>query len=223
MMEHVMTKLYFMEITPSGYDNVPDEMFAPLSIEKKERLRRYRHDIDRKIGVYSETLVKSVVSIMSGADYKALDIQISRTGKPYFTNLTGCEFNISHTKSAIAAAVSDKPVGVDIERVRDIDFKLAEKIFSENELAWLCASDENRNQRFFDIWTKKEALLKYRGTGLISNLKSADVTGVHPLEEFMTFESDGYVISVCAAAPTGKIEFISVSEQDFIEMWRKCQ
>ena len=45
-------------------------------------------------------------------------------GQPYFPALPGCFLSLSHTEGAALLALSDAPVGVDIERVRPIPPRL---------------------------------------------------------------------------------------------------
>jgi phosphopantetheinyl transferase len=75
-------------------------------------------------------------------------------------------FNLSHGGGAIALAVADAEVGVDIERVRPLAHAdaVGRHVFHPLELAWLGAQPEPL-RAFFVLWTKKEALLKAAGTG----------------------------------------------------------
>ena len=50
--------------------------------------------------------------------------------------------------------------------------------------------------RFFEIWTQKEAYLKFKGTGISGGLNRFNVFEIP--EKINTFIIDGYVISVCS-------------------------
>lgn len=216
-----MTRVYFLEVAPDWNDNVSARMIASLSSARRDKVQRYRHEADRKTGLFAEALVRCAVCNLSGEAFGGVDIQTSPSGKPFLANPKGYHFNISHTKYAVAAAIADRPVGVDTERIRDFNIALAEKIFSENELALLRKTTENQNRQFFDIWTKKEALLKYHGTGLTNNMKAIDVTGVFASEKFSTIESGEYLISTCSEDETQAIDFIRLSEEELVGMWRQ--
>jgi 4'-phosphopantetheinyl transferase len=79
-------------------------------------------------------------------------------------------FNVTHSHSlALYAIVRERPVGVDIERVRaDLEFEeMADRFFSPAEVAELRALPaEEQVDAFFRCWTRKEAYLKARGDGL---------------------------------------------------------
>lgn len=127
-------------------------------------------------------------------------IYILRTGdgKPYFASLN-CFFSISHSNNTVAVALSDKPIGIDIEFVnehRDI-LALSERFFAPEEHQAMLQS-KNACEDFFVLWTKKEALTKIRGEGL------SGICHAEPLKfgyNFATFclqdSSEKAYVSVC--------------------------
>ena len=102
---------------------------------------------------------------------KMPEIKKGSHGKPYFPG-TDIHFNISHSGDYKVLAIAETPVGVDIEKVRKADLRVAKR-FCENEYNYITQKDSEH--RFFEIWTKKEAYLKYKGTGLSGGLDSFDV------------------------------------------------
>jgi 4'-phosphopantetheinyl transferase len=214
-----MKELYFLELETPAAGSVLDLMFLSLPENRKNRLLRYRHDIDRKIGICADVLLRCLICRASGVRFMDIELKTGPAGKPYLSGGPGCEFNISHTRNAVAAALSDGPVGVDVEGLRDIDAALAERVFSDNELA-LFRGAEDRTVCFFDIWTKKEALLKYGGQGLSGDLKACDVTRPPEGAVISTFRCGGYTISACAKTPFGVSDLKKVTEADLAGMWR---
>ena len=95
------------------------------------------------------------------------DFSYNENGKPYFEN--GPFFSISHCTEAIAVAVSDEPVGIDIESIRHADLSLIERVMSKDESERLKVKDERMRDRLFTrLWTQKEAIVKAQGTGIVS-------------------------------------------------------
>ena len=76
-------------------------------------------------------------------------------------------FSISHCKHAIAVAISEKPIGIDIEHIRAAKPELVERTMNEQEQneIWAAASPDIA---FTRLWTQKEAVLKMQGTGILS-------------------------------------------------------
>ena len=88
-------------------------------------------------------------------------------GKPFIPD--GPYFSISHCKEAIAVCIDDEPVGVDIESLRSADRSLVERTMNADEQRRIAESDAPQCQ-FIALWTRKEAYLKYKGTGIIDDL-----------------------------------------------------
>jgi 4'-phosphopantetheinyl transferase len=89
-------------------------------------------------------------------------------GKPYSSNSEKC-FNIAHCKNAIGVIIGDKEVGIDVECMGRYKPALAEYAMSEAELKEI---EEGGDRVFTMLWTKKEALLKLTGEGIVDDLKN---------------------------------------------------
>ena len=104
-------------------------------------------------------------------------IQREAEGKPYYTGGEGYYFNISHCKDAVVVAVSECPVGVDVEGERNVKYRTAEKCCSLEEMAYVFGEEEvdrsrsenlseEETARFLNLWTLKESYVKMTGRGL---------------------------------------------------------
>ena len=96
-------------------------------------------------------------------------------------------FSISHSFDLTAIVVSNKPIGIDIEKKRNINDKIKNNIlknFTQKDLI------ENHNL-LFEEFTKREAYIKLNGL----NLKyiSDDISNY----KFMTFKLGDYIMSIC--------------------------
>lgn len=101
----------------------------------------------------------------------------------------GCriiEFNVSHSGAYFLIALSQHPVGIDIEvhRGRPHLQQIAHRFFSEPEWKYLETFEEkDQVAGFYTLWTRKEAFIKGVGQGLS-----------YPLRSFSVLERDGMVI-----------------------------
>ncbi|KWR74665.1 hypothetical protein RM96_35730 [Cupriavidus sp. IDO] len=110
--------------------------------------------------------------------------------------------SLSHTGDRIACAVSDQPIGIDLERCRPrkgLD-DLMRAITTEAERARLATA--NPLQAFAEVWTLKEAWLKRRGGGLFATMLGHAVA-VHPAArpdeaDACTWSTDDLVLALCA-------------------------
>jgi len=119
----------------------------------------------------SETFVRKACTLFIEEKKLAhtfLDLEravIARTenGKPYFTG-SPIHFSVSHTGSVWACLISRFNVGLDIQEERQVDCnRLAARIFTREEQEYVL---QHGLSSFFDVWTFKEACVKYLGTGI---------------------------------------------------------
>lgn len=75
-----------------------------------------------------------------------------------------CYFSLSHSENMVAVALSDAPVGVDIEKITPVknQARVANKILTDTELAEYqrLALSPAANEFLSEVWTKKESLFK---------------------------------------------------------------
>ena len=113
--------------------------------------------------------------------------------------------SITHTDVKIIVAVSRVPVGVDIEKIREPNYKTIKRFCTDDEEEYiLSASDEaEKIKRYFSVWTLKEAYFKCTGEGILKGLKTAafkgSVNAVSKKEyDFGTFYClSDFIISYC--------------------------
>ncbi len=88
-------------------------------------------------------------------------------GKPYFKDFP-LHFNVSHSGEYLAIAVSDSPIGVDIQEPKNIKDGMYRKVVQPEEAELI---NEDRQNDFLRLWTLKESFVKAEGRGLRISLK----------------------------------------------------
>lgn len=91
-----------------------------------------------------------------------ITIERDRYGKP-FLKQGDLFFNVSHSGDYLAAAVSEKPVGIDLERIRQVKEGMYRKVVRPEEQV-LIGTDRTRD--FIRLWTLKESFVKAEGYGM---------------------------------------------------------
>ena len=87
-------------------------------------------------------------------------------GVPSLLGHPDLNISISHCRMAVAVAVSPEGrVGIDVECRRKIGDGLMERVCSAEEQAAVHAAADP-TMVFLQLWTRKEAVLKMRGTGI---------------------------------------------------------
>lgn len=88
------------------------------------------------------------------------DMRINEYGKPIL-NDSKINFNISHSEGIFLMALSSEMIGIDIEKVRDIDYiGISKRIFKE---------EIKSSEEFFKRWVKHEAKVKLLGESIFRN------------------------------------------------------
>ena len=181
-----MAQLYEVDLAEVS-DERFDQWYAEMDENSRLRLRAMSAK-RRRESLAGDHLARTALAKKSGKAPQAIVIRREESGKP-----TADEgyFSISHSGSLVVCAVSDKPLGVDVECIRKPPLRVAQRYFTEEE-RMLSDADEIV---FWRVWTGKEALCKLSGEGL-AGLKHADTLAPPAGVTLTTVQRDGYVITV---------------------------
>ncbi len=200
--------------------DLSDDAFFPLaqmvSPERWKRALRYHRRRDAQNTVLGEILARKMLARLCGKAPMSLEFQRGEQGKPFLWGEAGLHFNISHTRDCVVCAVSDAPVGVDVEsEARHFDMAgLANRFFTSDEARYVF-SDENSQTRFLAVWSMKESYLKMLGSGITMPLNSFDVFRLQAENRvYFTPFSCGDAIggSVCGAYDSIKTAEVTMGE-----------
>lgn len=119
---------------------------------------------------------------MMDSDIEQIMIRKEETGKPYFTVISGdgteqrltTHYSVSHSGSWWGCLMAEEKVGFDLEVFREnVNYeKIAKRFFTEEEHEFIGITGL---EAFFDVWVRKEAFVKYLGSGLAEGLDSFSV------------------------------------------------
>lgn len=154
------------------------------------KMKNHRHRCEQVVAYFmlcdaianNDAEIKGNETIVKDYQNKGFEKQCSEPplwtfgehGKPSLANYEGIHFNISHCNEAVAIAVSDKEVGIDVEGRRKFSETLLQRSFDEKEQASVLRSNDPESE-FARIWTRKEAWFKWTGTGiLMDHLKTTE-------------------------------------------------
>lgn len=132
-----------------------------------------------------------------GYDSKVLTVCRTSEGKPYFAD-HAIEFSLSHSGEWAVCALSDAPVGVDVERIRPISERVWKR-FLAHDANEPYGGDPEAILR----WTQYEASLKREGK----------VTPLPPDAKFTSYDMlPGYLLTVCGVGNVDALRVIPYSE-----------
>ena len=141
-----------------------------LSPERREQALRYRHELGRRQCALAYLLLKRALHEGYGITGNPR-FNYGEHGKPLLADYPDIHFSLSHCREAVACAVSDRPVGIDVESIGRYREQLAAYTMSEDERAAIAAAP-SPEVAFTRLWTMKEALLKCSGQGIVDGLKT---------------------------------------------------
>jgi 4'-phosphopantetheinyl transferase len=154
-----------------------------LSADELRRADRFRGEELRRRFVAGRGSLRAVLGLYLDRPPDSLSFAYGVHGKPRLADDPGVEFNLAHTQDVALCALADRRiVGVDVEAIKPVrEFeKIIDRFFSAAEQEdFLGHQVPERVGAFFRGWSRKEAYLKARGTGLATRLDSFDVSLVH--------------------------------------------
>ena len=154
-----MTKLYALDLRPFE-DGLWRKNLDTLPTERKERALACRKEDDGMRIACAGYLLRHAL-LEEGIAHPVF--AKNEWGKPYLANRDDLHFSLSHSGSWAVCAISDTPIGVDIERPR-----------TTGKIVRLFPNARTQDD-ILRLWTAKEAYLKLLGRGLTVPLDSISV------------------------------------------------
>ncbi len=212
MIACMKSQLYIIELENSNNFAQYQQYMSFLCSDKQSQIYKFISDIDRKLSLFSDLLVRVLICQFHGVKNKDLVFDKTIYGKPYLVDFPDFHYNISHTRHAIVVGLSDKPIGVDFEKIELVDLSVANRFFCKEELNYIFADKELSHNRFYEVWTKKEAYIKWNGRGLSFPLRSFDVTDEKIASMLFSTEVNNYIVSMCSKSAVRSITTITLNE-----------
>lgn len=184
-----------------------------LSVEERDRAACFVFEPDAWHFKLCRVTLRLGLAILLGKPAAAISIRTAERGKP-FIEVGGVYFNVSHCRAVgLIAFTRVGEIGADIEAVQPgiESLEIASENFTPGELEWLASSPSPllQAQRFTHLWTRKEAVLKATGKGIVEGLNSFEVfrEGVVSVHSSKFAENEEQVVL--------KVKDISISESNY--------
>ena len=174
-------KIYFANIKNKSIDTILSDYKDYIKDSDIQKMERFKFDLNKK---------QSIVSSILKNKYVGNELSVNSYGKPISKNIF---FNVSHSDNYVVIALSNKyDVGIDVEHIKDnTTDELINHVCNDLEIQDIKKGDKNK--LFYYYWTRKEAILKCKGSGLINNVKDILNNNNYLLESFYI---DDYVVSI---------------------------
>ena len=164
---------------------------------RRERTERLKHSPARQESLAAGLLLGCVMERWNISPWEP--VTILPAGKPVFSGREDVWFSLSHSGRYAMCAVSGMPVGADVQLMRPVNLSMARRLHP-GERDWLSRqAEEERENAFFRLWTRKEAWVKAVSEERTLSLSETDVIHRLPGLTFRDWVLPGeYRASVCA-------------------------
>lgn len=192
-----------------------------LSSEEIMRSKQFRNKIDSDRFIVGRAMVKHMAAKILNKDIQSLEIMYSETNKPIFDNEINFQFNLSHSGNYVVLAICKRcDIGIDIEYCNN-DFRfrpILDYCMSQKE-QFVIIQDENPLNAFLMYWTRKEAILKATGVGILESLNTFScLNGINFIPGFLTgitsqwmirsfYIDKNYIVSLAHDSSLNKLSF----------------
>ncbi|MEM5766857.1 MAG: 4'-phosphopantetheinyl transferase superfamily protein [Bacillota bacterium] len=151
------------------------ERYYRLPEIRRAKVDFYVYPRDKAVALAAGLLMCWCLEQTLGRPLAEGELSVDARGKPFLQGQTGIHFNISHAGAYVVCVVADRETGVDIEEIRDNDYReVARLAFSREDYAvWEAQPAGEKVDGFFRLWTLRESFTKAMGLG--SSLAAGDV------------------------------------------------
>lgn len=149
-----MVKLWMLRVERPLTAAESGVLLRCLPPERRERLERISQTVRRREPLCAYALL--ALALEEARGWRALPaVETAERGKPFFPEHPEVCFSLSHTDGAVLVGLSDRDLGVDLERIRPVGERLCRRITG--------AADQTE---FFPLWVRREARAKRSGAGI---------------------------------------------------------
>ena len=163
-----------------------------ISEQRREQALKFRYELGQRLCVLAYLLLKKGLREIYGITDNPI-FEYNEHSKPSIVGHPEIYFNLSHCKEAVVCVISDQPIGVDVESIREYKESLVRYTMNDEEIHEI-ESSENPAAAFIRLWTMKEATTKLIGTGISNDMKTVIDTTRY---KYTTVNRQQYIYTVC--------------------------
>ncbi len=174
------TEIYKVDIEKISRSELGAAYFV-MSEGRRQKCDSLKNESDKKLCIAADMILRKVLSEKTGTAPEKLVFGLESKGKPYLENAE-YKFSVSHSGKYVAVAVNKScDIGIDVEMIRPVRSAVARHILTRKDIEYVFNDDKIPDgiinsrevlERFFKVWTYKEAFVKLTGEGITDNIKS---------------------------------------------------
>ena len=174
--------LIFTVYLPSVNEKIK-HLYECLSIQEKNKSKNFINSYLSQQYIISHGLLRYLLAYYTRDNPQNIEYSFNQFDKPFLKNSnSNIQFNMSHSKDYVVYIIAlDCQVGIDIEwKSKNIDVQeLSDLVLTKEEkIIFNKLRSEEKLNTFYEVWTKKEAILKANGYGLSYPMKLINVMDI---------------------------------------------
>jgi len=209
-----VTRLYYHFFEQPLSSQSLEFFLAKLPLPIAQKIRRYQRWEDGHASLFGKLMLLQALHDFN-TNATLWDLKYSSFDKPYLPGMR-VAFNISHSGNYTICVMTDEmqTIGVDIEEVKSVELDSFKNIWSDHE--WRQINESAGPDAFYDLWTKKEAIIKAEGSGLNIPLDKIEILGSNGRYLDATYSlyaagiSKKYSAHIATPRPVTKIELTNI-------------
>ena len=138
--------------------------FNTIPKNKQDKINKLINNDEKKRSIVGELLLSKLLQ-KNNINYDNINYYYNTYNKPYIQDCN-IFFNISHSNDFVITIISNKEIGIDIEKIKKTNIKIIDKFATSKEKEYILSSKNDIEKRLFQIFTLKEAYFKRYGLGL---------------------------------------------------------
>ncbi len=169
-------KLYATDVNLRWDKETYQEYLDLLPAFIQAKLITYNNWKDRQLRILGKLLLKQLLIDFGSAHLSnLLTLKYTNNNRPYFEG--NIDFSTTHAENKVMCAASIRnKVGLDIEFIKEVNPAGYYQYFSRTDID-LLEKSKDPMQLFYQLWTRKEALAKATGLGVMMPFESLSISG----------------------------------------------
>lgn len=208
-----MSTIYILDTTNLNPDYKIYQNIPSIRLEKIKRSTNINY-IKESLG--AQLLLNKILKERFLLDLNKIEYIYNENFKPYLKDIP-IYFSITHSNNIVCLAVEKyTEIGIDLELIKKHNTSVAKKIMNDKEYEIyqkIKTFNDEQNNYFYELWTKKESYVKRYGTSITINPKNIDISKGEKNNEFISkiieINNKQYMLSTCGITKI-KIEEVQI-------------
>lgn len=218
-----MIKVYYAKMSPFLEEDIFLSRINQIEEKRRTGIARVQNPQAKRNSFFAGCLLHDALCKELGflaENTASFRMMYEENGKPYLKDYPDLHFNLSHSGEYVCCALSDAPVGIDVQKLTDVKDGIARRFFTAQDNFMLAERRGHEQEKlFFRMWSIKESYVKLTGRGIGQGLSGFEIDWENcriidkDAAAFFVEQSilPGYALCVCSWKKTEKIEWQSIS------------